>query len=559
MRPGQSQSLRSRFLLIVLIGAVLPLAIAGWWLAHSAVRSAEVLLRAQLDTSLAAIASRVEGRWAYRRSDLLFLANNEVTVRTLSPGSRAAAAADSDFMARLHASVQPTIQRALFRSQDGTVRWTFDDVPPDNAAGSRAMPGPAFLHEAGLPVTLPIRAGNSTDVGTVEAEVRMGAILPADSIPILVNGAQLSVVDHRSGHPLTSAGAIAIPRDLDRFTVDGAPWIAVRRAFADPPIDITIAAPSGPYLAPFERAARLGLLVFVVVTLLVLALTTYFTARVTRSLERLVGAADAVAAGDLQRDVETNGHDEVGRLARSFNTMLHSLRRTLRELAHREALAAVGEFAASLSHEVRNGLSAVRVDLQRIEESAAPDSAAGALVARALRNLHRLDGTVTGALVVARGAHANLQPVDLRAVLEASAAAAESAFATSGSALSIDSGPVSSCAVRADGAALEQLFLNLFLNAGQAMSSGGRATVELSVDESTCTVAIRDSGTGMALEQVARSGQPFYSSKRGGTGLGLNIAKKIAAAHGGELSIESRPGDGTVVRVRLPRERTVEA
>jgi signal transduction histidine kinase len=327
----------------------------------------------------------------------------------------------------------------------------------------------------------------------------------------------------------------------------------VHRRLSDPAIDLTIAAPSGPSLAPFERAAELGLLVLISVTVLALALITYFTARLTRSLVRLVGAANAVAAGDLQHDVETHGQDEVGQLGRAFNTMLHSLRRTLEELAHREALAAVGEFAASLSHETRNGLTAVRLDLQRIEESAPPDSTEGTLAARALRNVYRLDSTVTGALAVARGGHAKLQPVELRTVLESAASAAESAFANSHSALSIDSGPAS-CVVRADATALEQLFLNLFLNAGQAMSHGGRATVELSVDETTCTVAIRDSGAGLAMEQVAQLGQPFYTSKRGGTGLGLSIARKIAAAHGGEVSIESQPGNGTVVRVRLPRD-----
>ncbi|MFI5245090.1 MAG: ATP-binding protein [Gemmatimonadales bacterium] len=96
-------------------------------------------------------------------------------------------------------------------------------------------------------------------------------------------------------------------------------------------------------------------------------------------------------------------------------------------------------------------------------------------------------------------------------------------------------------------------FPELLINAGQALAPGAEAVLEAAVsDPEFVEVSIRDHGPGMATPQLARAGEPFYTSKAGGTGLGLSIAKKIAVAHGGDLRIESAPGDGTMVRVRLP-------
>lgn len=285
--------------------------------------------------------------------------------------------------------------------------------------------------------------------------------------------------------------------------------------------------------------------------LLSLAFTTYFTRRITRSLERLAGAAGDVAGGNLQSNVEAAGNDEVGRLAQSFNIMIDSLRRTLRELSHREALAAVGEFASSLSHEVRNGLTAVRVDLERAEESAPSGPESHMLVSRSLRNVLRLNSTVTGALAVARSGRTELHMVELGGILHASSAAAQSAFRVTGTALDVEC--AATCTVRGDAAALEQLFLNLLFNAAQAMSAGGRARLELASSDDGCAVTLRDSGPGMSAEQLDGATQPYVSSKRGGTGLGISIARKIAEAHGGTLTFDNMPDGGLRVTVWLPR------
>ncbi|MDP9362260.1 MAG: ATP-binding protein, partial [Acidobacteriota bacterium] len=100
--------------------------------------------------------------------------------------------------------------------------------------------------------------------------------------------------------------------------------------------------------------------------------------------------------------------------------------------------------------------------------------------------------------------------------------------------------------------ALEQLLLNLLLNSAQAMGLGGRASVIVDIDGSDVRVVVTDAGSGIAPEDLEHVLDPFFSTKEDGTGLGLPIARQIAAAHGGSLKIESVHGDGTRVEVRLP-------
>ena len=103
-----------------------------------------------------------------------------------------------------------------------------------------------------------------------------------------------------------------------------------------------------------------------------------------------------------------------------------------------------------------------------------------------------------------------------------------------------------------DAIALEQLLLNLLLNSAQAMGPGGRASVVVDIDGSDVRVVVTDTGGGISAEDLEHVLDPFFSTKADGTGLGLPIARQVAAAHGGSLKIESVPGEGTRVEVRLP-------
>ena len=340
--------------------------------------------------------------------------------------------------------------------------------------------------------------------------------------------------------------------DAAESTVGGEPWRSVVRHLDQPPIDLAIAAPTGPYVAPFRSAGRVGLIAVGVVAVIALLLSAFLTARLTSPLERLAEASSAIARGDLSRRVETRGPSEISTLTGSFNTMADSLRRTMDELSRRSALAAVGQFAASLAHEVRNALTSVRVDLQRAEERLSADTQAGELVTRSLVTVSRLDATVTGALRVARSGQTDRREIDLRGVLASAANAAMPVFSARGVTLELGQLPNDAMSVSGDADALQQLFLNLLLNAGQASKSGDRAQLSASRAEGHVVVSIVDCGVGIPAEHLDRILEPFFTTRPDGTGLGLPIARQIATAHGGDINVASEVGRGTVVRVSLP-------
>jgi signal transduction histidine kinase len=295
------------------------------------------------------------------------------------------------------------------------------------------------------------------------------------------------------------------------------------------------------------------------VALIALLVSGMLTGRVTGSLARMAVAAEAVAAGDLKRRVEVSCRDEIGRLAEAFNAMTESLRRTLAELSQQRALAAVGEFAASLSHEVRNALTAIRIDLQHAVRQLPEESAATPLVTRTLDTVRRLDSTVTGALRVARSGQNQMTRVDLVLLLRRAMASAEPSFTASEATLEPLAMESERVEVDGDAGALEQLFLNLLLNAAQALDAGGRARVEVRSTDDHVVVQISDNGSGVESSELAVAGTVLHSSKPNGTGLGLPIARRIAAGHGGELRIESVVGEGTTVVVTLPVSRQPSA
>src|SRR5262245_19797198 len=139
--------------------------------------------------------------------------------------------------------------------------------------------------------------------------------------------------------------------------------------------------------------------------------------------------------------------------------MTEGLRRTIAELSQQRALAAVGEFAASLSHDVRNSLTAIRVDLQHALRHVPPDNPGAPLGARALDSVRRLDTSVTSALRVARSGHVAKSPIELGSVLRRAIASAEPTFLERGAVLEpLPSHP--DVSVSGDAAAIEQLFLN---------------------------------------------------------------------------------------------------
>lgn len=549
MKSPRTFSLRSKFMLIVLIGAVLPLALLGLWLTGTAERSGEELLRTRLETALGQIVDEIGFRWLSQRSELLRLAECSAVQTALRDGAGPQTNLDNAALLELrelYAEMRSTVQSAAISGASGAVRWT---LGADGDATLRA----GLLRNPVLPVRLSIYESASGDrLGNIDANVLMSSLLPAAAGWGGVSGSVLAVFNPTTGASLLPLSIDPALFASEWFVWGNEPWLTVQHVLQEPPMALVLAAPVSPFTEPFQQAARRNLWILAIVAVGGFGLAALLTRRVTQALVRLAAAAEAVSRGDLDKRVDEGPGDEVGRVARAFNSMTESLRRTLRELSQRQALAAVGEFAASLAHEVRNPLTSIRVDLQRVEEKLPQESETRDLLGRALGEIERVDRSVTGALQVARSGRITLEPVDLRKPLAAAVHTAEPEFKSHGAQIEYAELGDDPIAVKGDAAALEQLFLNLLLNGAQALDKGGRASVSVERTNRDVLISIRDSGSGIAQEDLEKVFEPFYTTRSAGTGLGLAIARRIAVAHGGEITVESTSGVGTTLTLRLP-------
>ena len=528
--PGRPvrRSLRTQLILVVLAAGLVPLVLLALWLARASGRAGETLLTARLDAAALSVANETGVRWVAYRSALLDLAETLEVRRALGDTAGAVSAP---------VVLPEAVRAAIVRDATGAVRWT--------RAADTATTGGVFR-----PVLTLWSRHALGAIGSLEAALPGSAIVRATGA---TGGTTLAAFDRRTGLPLLST-----PFDPDlatkaTFTWNGERWLVARRTLDEPAIEIVAAAPVADYEAPFADAARRGLVALLVVAMLSTLATVVLTRRLTRTLGDLALAADGVSRGEMGRTVPVPESEELGRLAEAFNTMSESLRRTLDSLARRESLAAVGEFAASLSHEVRNPLTAMRIDLQRVEEKLDPESPLRAPLRRTLRGVDRLQHTVSGALRVARSGRVARTPVDLLVPLDAALHASEPEMQAAGARVEIDTGDAP-LVVLGYAAALEQLFLNLLLNAAQAFDApGGVVRVRARAGATHARIEVEDTGRGMSPETLAAAFEPFVTTRTQGTGLGLAIARRIADAHNGELSLESAPGAGTRAALTIPR------
>jgi two-component system sensor histidine kinase AtoS len=564
MRFRTGLSLRSKFILIVLGGAVLPLALLGVWLNQTAERSGERLLRERLDISLTEIAEDVGLRWLLVRAEILRItelpevrqglrqdralgAVPSPNPSDLSARENPSAGSPPQALKRLFAELEGNVGAIRVVDREGATRWRSPVYgnPTGGLSSGGAQP---------LPVRLGIFDLASGDrIGTLEVDLPLRALLSGSATWGGVAGSLLGAFEPNTGASLLPLSIDPFLLREEQFRWRDETWLSAERSLEEPALDLLLAAPVTPFVAPFQESARRNLWILGGITLLVLALAAVLTRGTTQALSRLADAAEAVARGDLDREVDSKGRDEVARVGRAFNTMTESLRRTLQELSQRRALAAVGEFAASLAHEVRNPLTSIRFDLQRIEEKLPNDEETPELMARTIRKIDSLNGSVSGALQVARSGSVKMEPIDLRTPLRAAVQMALPAFQETGGTLDATGVEGEPIKIRGDASALERLFLNLLLNAAQALRAGGQASVTLHCLEYEVRVLIQDTGKGIEGELLDRIFEPFFSSRPDGTGLGLPIARRIARAHGGDLSVESKAGAGTTLTVRVPQ------
>ena len=298
------------------------------------------------------------------------------------------------------------------------------------------------------------------------------------------------------------------------------------------------------------------------IAVLVLVLVALISQRIGKNLTNpikvLVDSTARVATGDLDEQCEIKTHDEIGDLAAAFNQMTQDLKQSRDQLIQAERLATAGKMSASFAHEIRNPLSSMRMLAQMLMQK--PEMSPEMSTKKhqqslryILEEIERIDTIVKGLMDFARPTVLNRTQQPIAPVLQSVLDLMETNLAHHQIQLVLDMSPVTP-EIQFDSDKLKQAFMNVVLNAIEAMPHGGALKVSTFTEDDRVCIAVIDAGIGIAAEDLAHIFEPFFTRKTKGTGLGLANVKRILEEHGGSVEIESTPGEGTTVAMWLPME-----
>ena len=284
--------------------------------------------------------------------------------------------------------------------------------------------------------------------------------------------------------------------------------------------------------------------------------------RLLAPLARVTERARAVARGDLiARDVQA-ADDEIGQLEVAFEKMVSGLSEAQALALSNERLAAIGKMAAHVTHEIRNPLSAMGLNVELLIEELASNgpgdgsrAETGTLLAAIQREVQRLESLSEEYLRVARLPQPSMEADDVAGAVREVVAFARPEIERAGCSIELCLDDEVPPALFDEGQ-LRQALLNLLRNAREAMPGGGPIEVRVTAEGMSVVVDVDDRGGGIPEEIRARVFDPFFSTKGEGTGLGLAITRHIVQSHGGTVTCEPRHAGGTRFRIALPLVRT---
>ena len=282
-------------------------------------------------------------------------------------------------------------------------------------------------------------------------------------------------------------------------------------------------------------------------------LSWWLARRVAKPLRALADAVPAVGTDQALPVLPTQRADEIGQLARALTRTHDSLVEERERRRAAERLALLGRMATSLAHEVRNPIAAIRLHAQLLDGAPADDAAASAKLIES--EAERIESLVSQWMRYAKPGPVVMNAIDVIALVREAIAIMAPQASHAGVIITEQVSPdTAAWTLMGDRARLLQVLNNLLLNAIQAMPRGGRVTVTASVGR----IEVSDNGPGFTESALARLGEPFYSEKEGGMGLGLAVSKEIIEAHGGNLTVANATNGGATITLAFPFQGTVE-
>ena len=349
-------------------------------------------------------------------------------------------------------------------------------------------------------------------------------------------------------------------------------------------IDVTMDLSRGGQPDRRGRASKVMVVTVVSVIAIFIIVALILFHFIEKPVKELVLGTRRISGGDLNHFIDVTTNDEMGYLARSFNQMTmnlqnahneiqegirnlenkveertQQLKATQSQLLHSEKLAAVGALAATVAHEINNPLTGVYTYIRLMERKIAQGQYGPEEIAKfkgyldtMRREVERTTAIVQNLLDFTRPKEPARKPMNLVKVVEESLAIISNKLSLGNIVVVKVLNPLPE--IQADPAHMKQVFLNLFVNACEAMEEGGTLTIrsDYHQDTNTVTISVRDTGVGIDEKDRARIFDPFFSTKAKGTGLGLSVVNGIVTRHNGKMEIDSAPGKGTDFRVTLP-------
>ncbi len=306
-------------------------------------------------------------------------------------------------------------------------------------------------------------------------------------------------------------------------------------------------------IAAAKRDATIWMLGITGVVILLVAVISHFIGRhLVNPIKTLVQFTQQVAEGNLEGQCEVKTHDEIGDLTSAFNQMTQDLRNSRVELIQAERLGTAGKMAASFAHEIRNPLSSMRMVAQMLLRKQEPsEEKQKQSVTHILEEIERIDVIVKGFMDFARPASLELATHNLNSALQAVLNLMEANLNHHQIAL-VKEFDIRLPIIRFDLDKYKQAFMNIVLNAMDAMPEGGTLTIQTLQDSDAIRINVVDTGVGITPEDMNRLFEPFFTTKSQGTGLGLANAKRVFEEHGGGIQINSAAGSGTTVSLWMP-------
>ena len=300
-----------------------------------------------------------------------------------------------------------------------------------------------------------------------------------------------------------------------------------------------------------QELNRMHLVAGVTSAAVALVIALYLALTLSRPLRRIRAGAEAMGAGDLEARLTETGDDEMRAIARALNSLAGTLQ-------HEEELRK--ESVADLSHELRTPAMGLLARIEAAQDGVLADEAANlaAMHEEAVRLSLLLEDLSALADAERPGLLIKREPVDLAAVAAAQRDLFADRFTDKGVALDAELRPA---VVDGDRKRLEQIIVNLLSNALRYTDAGGSVQIRVDTFEGEVILDVADSGIGIPVDDLPHvftrfwRGEKSRSRSKGGAGIGLSIVQELVRAHEGHITVESKPGAGSVFRVTIPARR----